>query len=395
MSKQPSNSPLRVTFVAGSVSRRSGGVFGAMKGCAIALNRNGVATSVLGLDDSFTAKDLPEWAPLVPLTVAPRGPPQLGYAPGVLEAINDTQPDIVHQHGIWQAFSRDIGLWRRRTGRTTIISPHGMLDPWALRNARWKKVIAGFLFEWDNLDNARCLHALNEAEAQAIRTFGLRAPVAVIPNGVDLPDASAQWEVRPRINGRKTLIFIGRIHPKKGLAGLLRAFALLRNIAPAVAKEWQLVIAGWDDGGHLSDLKTIVLEEDLGEVVRLAGPLYGQAKEEALRNADAFVLPSFSEGLPMAVLEAAAYRLPILMTEACNLPEFFVEGAAYRISTDPESLAYEIAEVLDSGDHATRALTAEAIVQRRFDWARIAAEFRAVYHWLERGGEVPSCIRQS
>lgn len=392
MSEKLLKPPVRVTFVAGSLSRSAGGVFGAMRGCAMALDNREFRVSALGFTDLFSDSDRPSWGHIEPHFIPALGPPKLGYSPNLPHAIESTSPDIVHQHGLWQLFSRDINAWRRRTGSATIISPHGMLDSWALRNGGWKKRIAKEVYEWKNLSEASCLHALNENELNAIRAYGIRCPVAVIPNGIDLPDQPESGISVSVTRSKKTLLFIGRIHPKKGLAELLRAFKRLKEIEPSVAECWQIKIVGWDEGGHSSDLEVFAKQEGLEGSVIFAGPSYGDAKDAHFRDADAFILPSFSEGLPMAVLEAAAYRLPILMTESCNLAEFFALKAAYKISSDPNTLARELCATLTSNDLNARADAAYALVKQKFTWKEIAQDFAGVYRWLVAGGATPSCI---
>ena len=148
------------------------------------------------------------------------------------------------------------------------------------------------------------------------------------------------------------MLFLGRIHPKKGVAELIRAWALLRRSDPSLALGWRLIVAGWDDGGHLPGLRTLVAELGLVDHVLFIGSVFGADKEAWFRSAKAFILPSYSEGLPMAVLEAWSYELPVFMTGACNLPEGFEEGAAIEVSTDPNQLANALGVDLGSGNLA-------------------------------------------
>jgi poly(glycerol-phosphate) alpha-glucosyltransferase len=232
---------------------------------------------------------------------------------------------------------------------------------------------------------------LNDSEYRAIRGFGLTNPVAVIPNGTCLPQGDAH---RNSVGGReKILLFLGRIHPKKGLVELLRAWTLLKARHPGLAQEWRLIVAGWDDGGHLPALHALAAQLGLGEDVEFPGPLFGAEKDAVLARASAFALPSFSEGLPMAVLEAWAWRLPVFMTRQCNLPEGFQAGAAFELPTDPA----EMAEVLAAGlEDPALELAGEAgrnLVEERYTWPAVTAEMIAVYDWLVRGGSPPACVR--
>ena len=262
-----------------------------------------------------------------------------------------------------------------------------MLDPWTLRRSRWKKRLAARWFENEHLRRAACLRALNQDEAAAFRAYGLRNPIAIVPNGVDLPDETA-----PAIGSSRTLLFLGRIDPKKGLAELLRAWR--RVVAAAGADGWHLQITGWGDPGYVAAMQALARDLDLGRHVTFTGPLFGEGKADAFRNAAAFVLPSFSEGLPMAVLEAWSHGLPVLMTRACNLPEGFTAGAAIRIETDPEAMAKTLVAFMQTPASERRAMgeAGRRLVEERFTWDRVAADMHEVYTWVLGGGPPPSCV---
>jgi poly(glycerol-phosphate) alpha-glucosyltransferase len=297
-----------------------------------------------------------------------------------------------------------------------MVAPHGSLDAWALRNAVWKKRIAAALFKNRQLNKAACLRALCQSEADAFRAYGLTQPIAIIPNGVEIPEESKgeRLKAKGENEGRKTLLFLGRIHPKKGLVNLIRAFAQSRGSRVEGREPWRLVIAGWDQGGHEAEL--IQLCEELGlsfshkmhkehkaeatsafslqSSVFFHGPAFGRDKEDLLRSADAFILPSFSEGLPMSVLEAWSYRLPVVMTPECNLPEGFAADAAIRIETSVESIAEGLGTLffMNDADLMTMGAKGRGLVEERFTWQTVASQMREVYDWMLGGGVAPSSV---
>jgi len=255
------------------------------------------------------------------------------------------------------------------------------------------------LFERRNLAGASCIHVNSNAELDSIRALGLTNPVEVIPNGVDLPDLRA--DALPPTGELKILLFLGRLHPKKGLPNALRAWAALRNTdaGKRALEGWRFVIAGWDQGGHETDLKRLC--DDLGlewsvessprpstfdpRPILFPGPVFGEKKEALLRSASAFILPSFSEGLPMAVLEAWAYSKPVLMTPACNLPEGFAAGAALEIHPDPDAIAEGFATLgrIPSAELATMGAAGRRLVEDRFTWPRVAQQMQEVCRRLD------------
>jgi len=307
--------------------------------------------------------------------------PSVGLLDGVMgramrAALDTATPDLVHLHGIWGVGARATATWARRTGGPYVIAPRGMLDRWARRRSWLKKRASQYLWQGWLLRNARFMHALNSEEADAIADAGWRRPIVVIPNGVAMPDIGERplWR---KGDGRRTLLFVGRLHPKKGLEELLNGWAALPH---DLRDGWQLKVAGWDEIGLLPNLVSQADALELGDSVEFVGPVFGEEKDRMFRSASAFILPSYSEGLPMAVLEAWSYRLPVFMTRACNLPKGFDAGAAFEIGTQPEEIASVLAANLvdnavlkDAGEKGC------ALVERDHSWSAIGREMRVAY----------------
>jgi glycosyltransferase involved in cell wall biosynthesis len=374
---------VKVGFVTPYLTRSGGGVFTSAQRLAQVLAENN-EVRVFGLEDPSAADDLATWSPLSAEAFPVQGPRAFGYAPALGRAVREAPLDVVHSHGLWMYPS----IAAHRSGKPCLISPHGMLDPWALALSRWKKKLAGAAFQNAHLREATCLHALCQSEADSIRAYGLRNPICVIPNGIDLPPpdvepASFEGSIPP---DRKVLLYLGRIHPKKGLPSLIRAW-------PAAGDAWHLVIAGWDQGGHEDELKRLVGELHINRV-HFAGPQFGAAKAAAYRRADAFILPSLSEGLPMVILEAWAHGKPVLMTDECNLPEGFAARAAIRIRPETDDLARGLRELaaLPPTERDEMGKRGLHLVQERFAWPKIAESFQAVYAWSLSRGPQPACV---
>jgi poly(glycerol-phosphate) alpha-glucosyltransferase len=263
-----------------------------------------------------------------------------------------------------------------------------MLDPWAVQNSAWKKKIVGWLYENEHLRRAACIRALCRSELESIRAYGLDNPVCVVPNGVDLPDLP---ESPREEGGPRKLLFLGRIHPKKGVKELLDGWMQWQEHGGS--SDWQLLIAGWDDGGHLPALKSMAAR-CAPKSVKFVGPVYGPRKVELLRGVDAFILPSFSEGLPMAVLEAWSYRLPVVMTRHCNLPAGFEVGAAVRVDPDGESVARGLQQLasMSLAERRAMGIRGRELVAERFTWPTVAQQMLAVYRWIWGAGTVPPCV---
>ena len=399
--------------VTASASRLAGGLFSSVRRLHQTLRQNhGVNVHVFAFNDQFSSADETLWKPLVITTFPVSGPRKLGYSPRLREAILTSETDIGHTHGLWVYSSVVILDWHRKTGRPYVISLHGMLDPWAVKNAAWKKKLAMFFYEREHLQHAACMRALCASEAMSIRAFGLKNPICIIPNGIDLPagqvSALPPWQGVIE-SGKKVLLFLSRIHPKKGLIHLLKAWAkyLQSETGRQSSQEWVLAIAGWDQAGHEQELKQLATALGLvwrnaadpdnhpgpGSVLFL-GPQFNEAKTACYQHCDAFILPSFSEGLPMVVLEAWANSKPVLMTPECNLPEGFAAGAAIQVETAEASLAAGLNELRGMTDAERAAMGARGhdLVCERFTWTQVANQMQAVQLWLLGGGPKPDSV---
>jgi poly(glycerol-phosphate) alpha-glucosyltransferase len=398
---------IKTTTVVGSVSRKAGGLQQSVRRLHQCLNElPEVSVTIFTLKDEYTDADLHEWHPLPVNAFPARGPRAFGYSPALRRNLLRVDADILHTHGIWQYPSVAVTACHRQTRKPYLISPHGMLDPWAVKNSAWKKRLALMFYEREHLENAACIRALCEAEAGAIRQLDLKNPIAIIPNGIDPPDLSEARSAEGMAHGachfaagRKVLLYLGRIHPKKGLVNLLRAWAVVQKAESRKqkAEEWVLAIAGWDQGGHEKELRMLSAECGIQDSVVFLGPKFGDDKAACFRDCDAFILPSFSEGLPMVILEAWAHGKPVVMTPECNLPEGFAANAAFRIEPGVESIARGLRELFrtpqstlrDAGDNGCR------LAVTKFAWPKVAADMKSVYEWVLGGGAKPDCVVES
>jgi poly(glycerol-phosphate) alpha-glucosyltransferase len=379
------------------ISRNAGGLYDAVRFIAQALdNLSEFELEIFGLEDEKTHQDLAGWGSIPINACCVHGPKFLGYSPNLVRDLRAAHLDLLHIHGIWTYPSIASLRWSRLEKKPYLITTHGMLESWALQNARWKKRLASWLYENANLHGATCLHALCESEAHSIRAYGLKNPICVIPNGVFLPppnSAHAQWEDTLH-DGAKVLLYLGRLHPKKGLLNLLYAWHIALAHKKHEIKEWYLVIAGWDQKGHENELKMLCRKLGIQESVIFAGSQFNTDKHATYCRANAFILPSFSEGLPMVILEAWSYNLPVLMTPQCNLPEGFQVGAAIQIEANQESIAQRLNALFSMSDNErdTLGIRGRKLVDEQFTWTKVASDMSSVYEWVLGGGSPPSSV---
>jgi len=306
--------------------------------------------------------------------------PGFRIAPGMGAAIAKAGHQILHLHGLWNFASLVALRWPRE--RPKIISPHGMFSVWALRRSSWKKRLARALYEDRNFKGCACWHALSRAEYLAIRRIGFRQPVAIIPNGVELPPP---LEAGVGSSG-KVLLYLGRFHPVKNLEALLQAWD---GLNPQKKRGWRLRMCGWGDAAYEQKLRGLGRKD-----VEWKGPVFSHAKEAVFRDAAAFVLPSLSEALPMSVLEAWSYGLPVLMSGACSLPEGFDSLAAFDTGTTVNSVGDALGRMiaLNDGDRGAMGVNGLNLVKERFAWSTVAQSMAEVYRWVLGAGPKPNCV---
>lgn len=405
---------MHVAHVTLSATNAGGGVAVAVSDLSDCLGSLGVRQSVLALVDEGEPLDRGWRCPDVRcFSWTQRA--GLKLSAELAEALASLDWDIAHTHALWSHASLSVRRVGGASRRPWVVSPHGMMDDWALRHSYWKKRVARWLYENRHLKGAGCLHALCQAEADSLRGNGFENPIALIPNGVNLPSLAPGAPAVDKAD--KILLFLGRLHPKKGLVEAVQGWNRVRHQHPAAAS-WKWVIAGWDQGEHEKELQRLAdsleipwvqvgshgEEEDMrfrdvmsGESAAslfFVGPVFGEEKDELLRLADAFILPSHSEGLPMGVLEAWAYRTPVVMTVHCHLDAGFEEGAAIQVDPEPESIAKGLRGLFAMNEEDLRSMgdRGRALVEKVHSWPVVAKEMKAVYDWVLGGGEKPSTV---
>jgi glycosyltransferase involved in cell wall biosynthesis len=296
-----------------------------------------------------------------------------GSVAGALEQCG--QVDVLHDNGIWLPHNHYLAGLAAERGLVRVVSTRGMLEPSARNHKAWKKRIAWWLYQRHDLCRASYHHATAAAEAQTLRILGLGVPIGIIPNGITVLDADLP---RGEHKELRTALFLGRIHPIKGISVLIEAWAKLRP------QNWQLLIAGPDELGHRAELKKKVCAASLSGAVRFSDPLNGDAKDRAFANADLFVLPSFSESFGMVIGEALAHGLPVLTTTATPWKTIAVEGCGWSVSPTIAGLleGLSAATSLDRSALLVMGERGREMVSRQFSWANIAEQFINAYEKL-------------
>jgi glycosyltransferase involved in cell wall biosynthesis len=309
---------------------------------------------------------------------------------GLAGALRQLAPetDLIHDHGLWLVPNIQAGTVAAAAGKPLVVSPRGMLSPAALRFSRLKKRAFWHLAQGAVLKRAACLHATSDAEGEEIRAAGLVNPIAVIPNGIDLPPPArepAEVAGAPRI-----ALSLGRLHPKKGLDRLLRAWAAVETRHP----EWRLRILGPSEAGHADELRALARILGLAGV-EIAGPIFDDVKWQAYRAAELFVLPTLNESFGLTVAEALAAGTPAISTKGSPWSRLESEGCGWWVDHGAEPLASALESAMAMPRASLKSMGAKgrAWIAREFSWERAAGDMLDVYHWLARGAAPPPTIR--
>jgi glycosyltransferase involved in cell wall biosynthesis len=286
------------------------------------------------------------------------------------------EASFVHIHGVWEPLLKNAASIARRNHISYCMQPHGMLDVWSMQQKRLKKRLALLLGYRKMLDGAKFILTLNTDEAQLLGPLRLKASNLVIPNGIfleefaDLPAKGFYRELIPALDGKRIVLFLSRLHTKKGLDILAAAFARLAKSHPEV----DLVVAGPDDGAR-EGFVSLVNQLGIKDRVHLVGPLYGADKLRALVDASCFCLPSRQEGFSVAITEALACSLPVVISDACHFPEVKSARAGAVVSLDPAEVASALADILDNPAMASiMGRNGQRLVHDNYTWPRIAEQ---------------------
>lgn len=312
----------------------------------------------------------------------------LGASTSLRRAITNSaeQGAVLHSHGLWRLPNVYPGLEARKAGVPLIVSPRGMLGAAALSFSKTKKSVFWHLAQRRSLDSLTCFHATAQSEVDDIRSFGLEQPVAVIPNGIDIPCAS---------NGSlfddtdRSILYLGRIHPKKGIERLIQAWALLGTRTSG----WKLKIVGPLDSSYAQNLST---ETSARKLVNISfeGPLFGSEKDEAFRKAGLFVLPTQHENFGMVVAEALAWGTPVVCTQGAPWEGLRHNDCGWWVGHQPEDLAEAIGAALELSveQRNSMGLKGREWMKQDFSWTGVGEKMRMLYGWCLGVGPKPDFI---
>lgn len=306
-----------------------------------------------------------------------------GFGRVVAESLRSDDA-VVHDHGLWLASNHQAARVARRMRVPRIVSVRGMLTPWALAHRRIRKALAWRMYQHADLSRASAIHVTSTSELEAVRSLVRGVPLAMVPNGVELPAGTATMDD----HGTRTALFLARLHPGKGARELIDAWGQIRPAG------WRLVVAGPDVDGHRAELELAASAADLSEVITFTGAVDDREKWDLYLKADLFVLPTRSENFGLSIAEALAAGLPVITTRGAPWPELEQHGCGWWIHPDGNALriALEEAVRLDRDVRRSMGERGRRLVRQRYAWESVAERMLSVYRWLLHGGAAPADV---
>ena len=374
---------MKILHTISPMIRKDGGIVSALQGLTKAIECEEVTNLVRMPLRSECVAELDCWKPVEAQSVGKVIVPFLRWSNEYVESILENDAEILHTHGIWHHPSFMALDWKRRTGRPHVASVHGMLEPWAWRYRAWKKRPVWWLWERRNLQSASLLHATSEGEAESIRQRGLRAPIAIIPNGVGRPLVPSKRQT----SAQRTVLFLSRIQVIKGLPMWVEVW---NRVKP---NGWKMRVVGPDEDGHRTKVREMVEKADLSDCWSFEDSLEDEAKWEAMAGADLFVLPSYSENFGIVVAEALACRTPVLTTKGTPWQGLVSHNCGWWVDPSVDGLEKGFREALSRVDmFSEMGERGRSWVERDFGWEGIAEKMIASYEWVLGRGARPNCV---
>ena len=319
------------------------------------------------------------------------------YRKELTKSIINENVNLIHITGLWEPSVHASFALARKHLIPTIVSPQGMLEPWALNNNFYKKKFSWYLYHNRDLKYINVLHATAEQEAENLKRLGLKQPIAIIPNGINLENYDKTQNISKFDNNklygakkddRRKLLYLSRIHPKKGLINLVKAWEKLKP------NKWKVIVAGPDEGGHRQEVEKLISEKKLSQYFEFIGPVEGKSKYDLYKSSDLFILPTYSENFGIVVAEALMSGLPVITTKGAPWEGLIKNNCGWwiDIGVDPMIKTLKLAlslspEILDQMGNRGK-----IYAENNFGYASIAKKMLEVYDWILKKKNRPNFV---
>ena len=291
-----------------------------------------------------------------------------------LSVLETIKPDIIHTNGCWIPMSAMAAIWAKEAGYKVIYTPHGMLEPYAIKRHYWtKKLPAILMYQKKGVAVADLIHATADTEKDNLLKLGWNKNVTVIPNCVQIDNITMKtsWE------RKKNILFLSRVHPKKGVNFLIEAVAQLKNELAG----YIVTVAGPGEFSYVESLKALAKTKGVDEMFDFIGPVFSDKKWELYKQADLFVLPTYSENFGIVVPEALATGTPVITTVGTPWQELNFENCGWCVEIGTEALVKALYEFVNCSDSelASMGKAGRNLVIKKYDSHKVAEQMNCLY----------------
>lgn len=297
------------------------------------------------------------------------------------------QYDLVHAQGIWVPIYNRMAKICRKHNIPYVMTPRGALEPWCLKQKALKKKLAMILYQKKDLQKAAAILTTADMEAKHLRELGLTAPLAVIPNGIDVTEYQCRTaDFIPNV--KKQIVFLSRIHQKKGIEILINVWEKLR----VDYLNWKVVIAGNGKEEYIQQLKNVIFTKGLSDVIEIIPPIFGEAKHKLYMESSLFVLPTYSENFGMVIAEALACGVPVVTTNGTPWQELNDEKIGWCVDLSEENIENAIRDALSLPAEELFAMgeNGSKHINNNYLYTSVAKKNIELYKWILEGGDMPS-----
>lgn len=301
--------------------------------------------------------------------------------------LKDEKFHLIQIQSMWDWPYHKVMVEARKLGIPYIVTPRGMLEPWSLSQKKWKKKLAWWLYQRNDVQKSVCVFTTAKMEAEHVTNLGITTCKAVIPNGIETDSYPCKTSVDVV---KKQVLFLSRVHVKKGIEVLFEAW---KQIHPDY-EDWQLLVIGNGEAEYIHSLENRVECLGLKESIKILPPVFGNDKIQIYQESALFCLPSYSENFGMAIAEAMSCGTPVITTTNCpwNILNDTKTGWCIDLNVDNleralrEALSMNPTELYDMGQKASK------LIYENFDYRNVTRKTLKLYEWLLNGGEKPEFV---
>ncbi|MBQ4385134.1 MAG: glycosyltransferase [Kiritimatiellae bacterium] len=374
---------MKVVQIVKTLSEEYGGPARTVQGLVAGLDKCGVDAWLVALDECP-----PPWVQGVRNYLNLGSPSYIETIRLVEGLIHELRPDIIQLNDFWMPRLHACAVAARRNNVPYILTPHGTLDEWSLKQKWWKKYPALWTYQGYDMRHALAIHSTADNEIRQIRKFCGDTPVYYNTNGVIFPEKLPEWNRHG--DGCRRAVFVSRIHKKKGLLNLVKAWAKVRPLG------WKMEIVGTDADDYQKVVESAVCEYGLQGDFIFTGPLSDDKKWEAYRRSDLFILPTHTENFGIVVAEALYAGIPVITTKGAPWGDLLEKNCGWwtEISVDSIAEALKCATSMTDEQRDEMGERGRALVVEKYSWDSIAADLSKIYECLLTSKPLPTSARR-